>query len=441
MVRGNNSRIQMGRRGRPSNKSSESTSTKQPNESRKSNYLYLYSGLDETLNTPNKQSNNQLNNVTTTPQIRTSTRLTKNNSLLKNNHSTSTSSSKQRSNTKTNNGKTSNTTSKSLKSRTKKRKSNKWESSTDEEDNFEPAKKRRGAYLEAYQNSSYYDDDEEEDDEETENEEFNADQDDQDSNLAEDETADTNSSNNQNVTNFQWKRAQRLNSPPQFGENLPELELPESSQDLLLTDEDVDQYLLQICSIYEILKHFKNQLRLSSFRVEEFIAALQLDEMNSLCSEIHITLLKILIKEDEVNSTMIGSNEVKDSVNIHLYACDTITWPQVLKMYLLARSKGALLTNRINEQSGDFEAKRVIKLFHNTSYPIGVDINIKLSVLQYLCDSFLETNVAREEISNIESMTIKHDDHCRKCHKLGDLLCCDNCNSVWHLGKYFFLIR
>lgn len=421
MVRGNSKTQQMARRGRPPK---PSDSAVKQTESRKSKYLY--SNADDL----SKSNNSQLTfNATTTPQrsTRESARLTNRtnstNSLTKSN---TVSAKKQQTNNKS---------AKSVRTRTtKKRKStNKWDDSTDEDDYYQPAAKRRGAYLEAYQNSSFYDDEQNEEDETEDDFEVRAEEDSLDNDLNADQTTTSIDKN------FSWERTQRPNSPPRFAddENVPRLELPETSQDLLLTDEDVDEYLMQICSVYEILKHFKNQLRLSPFRIEEFIAALQLDEMNSLCSEIHITLLKVLIKEDEINNTIIGSNEIKDSINIHLYACDTITWPQVLKMYLLARAKGSLLTqNKINEHSGDIEAKKVVQKIYKTSYPIGIDLKDKLIVLQYLCDSFLETNIAREEILNIESMTIKHDDHCRKCHKGGDLLCCDNCPAVFCPGIF-----
>jgi hypothetical protein len=309
----------------------------------------------------------------------------------------------------------------------RKRKSNvKWEEETDEEDEPLPGK-RRGVYLDTYNSSYGYDDDEtasERDEDELE---------DHDDEFAGEDEEDSQQSSAVNAAGkqFPWARALRPRSPPAFQDiNLPTLNLPKCSQDLLLTDPDVNQYLLQICSVYEILRHFKQQLRLSAFRIEEFIAALQLDEMNSLCSEIHITLLKVLVKEDEINSTLIGSTDVKDSVNIHLYCCDVMTWPFVLKMYLQARARGQITKSNV----GDFEAKRIIQKIYMTNYPLGVSLEMKLLLLQYLCDSFLETSIARDEIMNIEALTIKHDDHCRKCHKLGDLLCCDNCPSVWHLS-------
>ena len=29
---------------------------------------------------------------------------------------------------------------------------------------------------------------------------------------------------------------------------------------------------------------------------------------------------------------------------------------------------------------------------------------------------------------------IRYDDHCRVCHRVGDLLCCETCNATFHLG-------
>lgn len=321
--------------------------------------------------------------------------------------------------------KASSSTNKPARGSNRKRKSAQWEEDTDIECSDEDVRsktKRRGAYLDEIQTSLY-------DDEESESEQDEEESDDEPDEFAgeDDEDSSTNAGKQ-----FLCERAQRLRCPPSFDQqNLPRLELPVSSQDLLLTEEDVNHHLIQICSVYEILRHFKHQLRLSTFRLEEFIAALKLDEMNSLCSEMHITLLKVLVREDESNSTVLGAADVKDSVNMHLYCCDPITWPQTIKMYLKARAQGQLIKPGVG---GDIEARRVIDTIYNTNYPLEVTLETKLNVLQYLCDAFLETSIARAEITNIEAMTIKHDDHCRKCHKLGDLLCCDNCPSVWHLG-------
>lgn len=37
------------------------------------------------------------------------------------------------------------------------------------------------------------------------------------------------------------------------------------------------------------------------------------------------------------------------------------------------------------------------------------------------------------EYVNAFSVPMHYDDHCRVCHKLGDLLCCETCPAVFHL--------
>lgn len=34
---------------------------------------------------------------------------------------------------------------------------------------------------------------------------------------------------------------------------------------------------------------------------------------------------------------------------------------------------------------------------------------------------------------NIFSGSFQYDDHCRICHRVGDLLCCETCPAVYHL--------
>ena len=230
-------------------------------------------------------------------------------------------------------------------------------------------------------------------------------------------------STNSNQSNF-------LNQPinsPEFGKNdFNELELPTSSDELAISDEFKNRYLIRIFSIFEILRHFKIQLRLSPFEMKEFIDALS--ECNSLCTEIHIALLKALNRNDELNHVMIGCSQIKDSISIYFYSIDALSWPELLRMYLKAKSNCAIESDRK-------EASEILKSIFQTAYPIENDFEIKLKILNYLCDLFLDTNVARERIANIENQTsIVHEDYCRKCHKLGDLLCCDNCTSSWHLS-------
>ena len=208
-------------------------------------------------------------------------------------------------------------------------------------------------------------------------------------------------------------RAPRVKSPVFFEEEVAELNLPNSSEDILLSNE----CLMQAICVYEVLRHFRNILRLTPFRFEDFCAALMVDEQNGLLSEIHLQLLKALLREDDIQNTWFGPQDLRDSINVFLFFNDYITWPEVLRIYL----------------SADMPNNRTVlkECLTENEYPfIGVDK--KLRVLQHLCDQFLTTTPAREDLVN--EGIIKHDDHCRVCHKLGDLLCCETCPAVFHLA-------
>lgn len=206
----------------------------------------------------------------------------------------------------------------------------------------------------------------------------------------------------------------RVKSPVFFEDNeLPELTLPETSDDLLLGHE----YLMQAVCIYEVLRHFRNILRLTPFRFEDFCAALLIDEQCTLLSEIHIQLIKALLREDDVTNTWFGPQDIRDSINAYLFFNDHFMWPEVLRVYLSAdmSANGQILKECLSD----------------CEYPF-THVSKKLRTLQHLCDQFLTTTPAREDLVN--EGHIKHDDHCRVCHKLGDLLCCETCPAVFHLS-------
>ncbi|XP_023219466.1 nucleosome-remodeling factor subunit BPTF-like isoform X2 [Centruroides sculpturatus] len=207
-----------------------------------------------------------------------------------------------------------------------------------------------------------------------------------------------------------WTR--RTHTPVFLQErDIPPLKLPKSSEDLLLDK----QHLMPALGVYEVLRHFRNILRLTPFRFEDFCAALICEEQCSLISDIHVMLLKAILREEDLSSTMFGPQDLRDSINIHLYFLDSMTWPAVLNMYL----------------QSDKEYRHVLNAFEGCEYPFTTVEN-KLRVLQLLCDHFLTTTHARDDITS--EGIIRHDDHCRVCHKLGDLLCCETCPAVYHLA-------
>lgn len=192
---------------------------------------------------------------------------------------------------------------------------------------------------------------------------------------------------------------------------IPPLELPKSSDDLLVPK----QYVLRSLGIYEVLRRYRNLVRLSPFRAEDFCAALVSDEQSALLTEIHIALLKAILREEDSQQTHFGPLDQKDSINISLYLIDTVTWPEVLRIYV--------------ESDASF-SRQVLDILSQKEYPY-TEIDDRLIVLQFLTDQFLTTTFVRDDM--IQEGPIHYDDHCRVCHRLGNLLCCETCPAVYHL--------
>lgn len=192
---------------------------------------------------------------------------------------------------------------------------------------------------------------------------------------------------------------------------IPPLELPRSSDDLMIPK----QYVLRALSIYEVLRRYRNLVRLSPFRAEDFCAALTSDDQSALFTEIHISLLKAMLREEDSQQTHFGPLDQKDSLNISLYLMDSITWPEVLRIYV---------------ESDPSFSREVLEILSTKEYPY-TEIEDKLTVLQFLTDQFLTTTFVRDDM--IQEGPIHYDDHCRVCHRLGNLLCCETCPAVYHL--------
>lgn len=210
------------------------------------------------------------------------------------------------------------------------------------------------------------------------------------------------------------KRTPRQPSPEPLWlqrKDLPPLDLPESSDDLLVPL----QYSLQAAAIYDVLRRFKYLVRLSPFRLEDFCAALLCDDQSALLTETHIMLMKAILREEDSQATHFGPLDQKDSVNISVYLIDQITWPEVLRSYV--------------ESDVSFD-RQVLSVLSTKEYPY-TGIADRLTVLQFLTDQFLITTSVRENM--LQEGPIHYDDHCRICHRLGDLLCCETCPSVFHL--------
>ncbi|XP_061888710.1 nucleosome-remodeling factor subunit BPTF-like [Entelurus aequoreus] len=199
-------------------------------------------------------------------------------------------------------------------------------------------------------------------------------------------------------------------SPVFEPQDIPSLDLPKSSEDLPVPTSQ----LLNVSAVYEVLRNFGTVLRLSPFRFEDFCAAVASQEQCMLLAETHISLLKAILREEDTSNTTFGPADVKDSVNSTLYFVDGMTWPEVLRAYC----------------ESDAEYRHVLPLQEGEDYPFE-PLESKIKVLQFLVDQFLATNIAREEL--MSEGVVAYDDHCRVCHRLGDLLCCETCAAVYHL--------
>ena len=159
---------------------------------------------------------------------------------------------------------------------------------------------------------------------------------------------------------------------------IPKLELPKSSDDLLVPKDQV----MPCLSIYEVLRHFRTLLRLSPFRFEDFCAAMVCEDQTNLLAEIHVTLIKALLREEDSQQTHFGPLDQKDSVNITLYFVDAMTWPEVLRSYV--------------ESDKGFD-ESILSILSGSDYPFS-GIQDRLKVLQFLTGQFLITNPVREDL-------------------------------------------
>lgn len=122
-----------------------------------------------------------------------------------------------------------------------------------------------------------------------------------------------------------------------------------------------------------------------------------------------------MIREDEGSGTTFGPTEVKDSVQSVLFFIESMTWAESLRFYVES-----------DPAYGDIH-----KILTCVDYPFcGPDIRIK--ILSWLIDLFIVGNSVRDLFA--KDGTFKHEDHCRSCNRLGELVCCETCPAVYHLG-------
>jgi len=121
------------------------------------------------------------------------------------------------------------------------------------------------------------------------------------------------------------------------------------------------------------------------------------------------------MREDDVTGTTYGPNECKDSMQSVLFFADNMTWAECLRAYF----------------ESDPTWTEIYDTLTSVEYPFcGPEIRIQ--VLAWLVDVFMVSNGVRDFLA-LEGK-ISHEDYCRCCNRLGELICCETCPAVFHLG-------
>jgi len=181
-----------------------------------------------------------------------------------------------------------------------------------------------------------------------------------------------------------------------------DLVLPPSCNDLMINTE----HSLLAAGVYEGLRCFQKPLKLSPFRFEDFCAAVNSNEDSNLLDEMHMSLLRVLLRSDEAAGTVFASPEAKDSVAVAVWCgmFDSLSWYESIRLYLASFSRAAAFSSI------------VVKLCQCSQYTF-LSVHDRLTLLQTLVDLFLLTESARDFMATFGS-EILYDNQCRYCHKL-----------------------
>ncbi|KAK7258117.1 hypothetical protein RIF29_32569 [Crotalaria pallida] len=238
--------------------------------------------------------------------------------------------------------------------------------------------------------------------------------------------------------------------------NIPplKLQLPPSSQNLNLDGLPV----LELFTIYSFLRSFSTLLFLSPFELEDLVAALKSETPSILFDSIHVSILQILRKHLEYLSNE-GCQSAADCLrNLNWDFLDLLTWPIFLAEYLLIHGSGFKTTFDFNHS------------MFKTDY-CKQPVNVKVKILQCLCDDMIEVEAIRSELNRrslltetdmgfdqsmffdtckkrrgvadmsggsclteeiADDTTDWNSDECCLCKMDGSLICCDGCPAAFH---------
>ncbi|KAI6234856.1 hypothetical protein M3Y99_00748700 [Aphelenchoides fujianensis] len=197
--------------------------------------------------------------------------------------------------------------------------------------------------------------------------------------------------------------------------DLSPLALPDSSADLSLEG----GRLVDALEIYEFCRSFYSQLELSPFSLEDLCGALQTAENSRLLGEIHVRLLRFVLRDEEKRQTWFEPPDAGVFSALLGHLLDGMNYAEVLRLYATS------------DPSDRLESKEVVGILSNSAYPF-VPTADRLLVLQWLVGRALQSKQLESFLGDDEPRAWD-DKNCRSCGKSGTFVCCDCCDACYHL--------
>ncbi|KAK1310830.1 hypothetical protein QJS10_CPA08g00520 [Acorus calamus] len=236
--------------------------------------------------------------------------------------------------------------------------------------------------------------------------------------------------------------------------------LPSSSSAVAVPEDSVSH----LFSVYTFLRSFGHHLYLSPFTLDDFVGSLNCSLPNNLSDAVHLSLLRAVRRHLEAASSDPSADGHRPAVRCLSHSdwslLDNLTWPTFLVEYLFFMGHlSGLGWKGFCDGACDGE------------YYV-LPVNVKLRVLQILCDDASDTAEIRAEIGVreigvedaesegaivppppsmgtrlrkahlgkvkpnvgvvVEEENDENGDECRLCGMDGTLVCCDGCPSVYH---------
>lgn len=124
-------------------------------------------------------------------------------------------------------------------------------------------------------------------------------------------------------------------------------------------------------------------IQISPFVFEDFVAAIRSPEQSVLIGDIHIALLKCILRDDDENQTQYAVTETSVSFQLVCQLMDPVTYAEVLRQYI----------------DSDPRFPKDILDVVSSNYPF-VSVEDRIKVLLWLCDQFFETSAFLKAIKS-----------------------------------------